>query len=235
MGLLDRVGRSPLHTFDLPVGDLTLHIQASDELQDEARASALKHWEQLESYLVRDPGFKTSFVSLPVGPDAPPLIKVMADASAQVGVGPMVTLPGAFVEAVAEDLAKMTKEVVVSAEGDSFVISDRPRSFIVEPAYGGKGIAIRVRSERYGFYASNGRLKVSPAIGKARCVGVLAEHCALADAVGSAMGLSMHRPQDVEQALEVPRKTSGIEGAMIVGGGRIGVWGNIEVVTPSGR
>lgn len=233
MGLLDRISRAPLNSFDLPIGDLTLRIQSADDLQDEARAAALKYWEQIESYVVRNPSFKTSFVSLPVGADAPPLVKVMADASARMGVGPMVTLPGAFVEMVAVELSSMTKEIAVSTEGDTYIIGGRPRSFVVEPSKGGAGIAVRVKSrKRYAFYSSAGRLRVNPAIGKARSVGILAEHSALADAAGSAMGLSMHRPQDVERALDVSKKTDGVYGAVIVAGGRIGVWGEIEIITP---
>lgn len=233
MGLLDRISRTPLRSFELPVGDLTLRVQLTDDLQDETRAAALRYWEQIESYVVRNPGFKTSFVSLPVGQDAPHLVRVMSDASARMGVGPMVTLPGAFVEAVAGDLASMTKEVVVSTEGDTFIVGSRPRIFVVEPAKGGAGIAVRVKSKKqYAFYSSAGRLRFNPAIGKARSVGVLAEHSALADAVGSAMGLSMHRPHDVERALEVSKETEGVYGAVIVAGGRIGVWGEIEIITP---
>lgn len=233
MGILDRVSRAPLISFDLPVGDLTLRIQSSDDIQDEARASAIKYSEQIDSYVARNPSFKTSFVSLPVGQDAPHLVKVMADASAHMGVGPMVTLPGALVEAVATDLSSMTKEVSVFAEGDTYSIGSRPRSFVVEPSKGGAGIAVRVKSKTgYAFYSSAGRMRVNPSIGKARSVGVLAEHGALADAVGSAMGLSMRRPDDVERALDVSKGTTGVKGSVIVAGGRIGVWGEIEIITP---
>lgn len=234
MGLLDRIRSGPLVAFDVPVGNFRLHVQATVDLQDETRASALKHWEGVEVYLVRHSAFQTSYVPVPVSDDAPQVIRAMGEAAELTGVGPMVALPGALVEAVATDLALDTKEVIVSAEGDSFVIRDRPCTFVVEPREGpAGGIAIRVTfQEPYAFYSSTGRLRVDPVIGHARAVAVLAERGALADAVGSAMGSAMHRPQDVERALEIARRTPGVRGALLLVEGRIGVWGELEIVTP---
>lgn len=235
MGILDRIRSSPLVSYEVPVANLHVRIQATENLPDEARAIALKHWEQIESQVVRNPSFKQSSFPVSVGDEAPPLAKIMADAAAQTGVGPMVGLPGALVEAIAIDLAMLSREVIVSAEGDTFVISDRPRTFVVErsPHPGGGGIGIRVSDGgRYAFYASTGRLQVDPAIGRARAVAVLAEHGAVADTVASAMGNAMHRPEDVHRTFEICRKVEGVRGALLLIGSRIAVWGDIEVVAP---
>jgi hypothetical protein len=149
----------------------------------------------------------------------------------------MVTLPGALVEAVARDLAATSREVIVSCEGDTFVVSDRARSYVVDPAVDrGGGIAIRVRPQGpYAFFCSAGRVRLDPVIGLARVVAVLADHGAVADAAGSAMGSAMHRPHHVERALEVARLIRGIRGAVVLVQGRIGVWGDIEIVAPTPR
>lgn len=236
MGLLDRIRQARLVTFEVRAGDLTLKVQATDDLSDQARTSALGHWEQLEAYVVRNPSFRNSRVPIPLVEGAPPIVRAMGEASAAGGVGPIVTLPGALVEAVARDLIEVSREVVVASEGDTFVVSERPRSYVVEPAHPEGGIAIRVRPQGpYAFFCSAGRVRVDPVIGNARVVAVLASHGAVADAVGSAMGSAMHRPHHVERALEVARTVEGVRGAVVLAQGRIGVWGDIEIVAPTPR
>lgn len=229
-----RQGR--LFPFEVRAGDLVLQIQAPEDLADHARASALGHWEQLEAYVVRNQSFRNSHVPFPVPDDAPFIVKSMGYASQAAGVGPLVTLPGALVEAVARDLLELTKEVIVSSEGDTFVMTDRARSYLVDPPSSPHrtGIAIRIRPQGpYAFFCSAGRVRIDPVIGHARVVAVVADHGAFADAAGSAMGSAMHRPHHVERALEVARMVSGVRGAVVLAQGRIGVWGDIEIVAPN--
>lgn len=236
MSILDRMRQSRLTTFKVEVGDVRLDIQAADDLTDEARAAALRHWEQLESYVVRHPDFRGAYVPMPVDDDAPPIVRAMAVASNIAQVGPMVTLPGALCEAVARDLTAFSKEVLVACEGDSFVIGGRGRTFLVEAAGrpGDSGIGVRVRSKGpFAFFSSLGRVRVDPAIGHARAVAVLADHGAVADATGSAMGSAMMRPSQIDRALSIARQMPGVRGAVILSQGRIGVWGQFELVTPS--
>ena len=56
MKLLKRKPRS----FDIQVQDLTLHIQAGTDLDEESRAAALSFWEQLHAYTLRDPALRSS-------------------------------------------------------------------------------------------------------------------------------------------------------------------------------
>lgn len=234
MRLIDRMRPPRLVPFDVHLGSLVLHVQAVQNLQDEARAAALRHWEQVEAYASRHSTFKSSLVPIPVGGDAPPLVRAMGAASAAAGVGAIVSLPGALAEALARDLARLSRLVVVSAEGDTFAIDARPRVFVVDPREGGAGIAVAVRSQRpYAFYCTSGRVRVKPAIGRARAVAVLADHGAVADAAASAMGQAIHRPSQVARALELASRLPGVRGVVVLAEGRIGVWGSIEIVSPA--
>lgn len=237
MGILDRIRHARLTTFEVRAGDLVLKVQAPEELADQAKASALRQWEQLEAYVVRNPSFRNSRIPFPVEEGAPPVVAAMGEAAQTARVGPMVTIPGALVEAVARDLAEVTREVVVTCEGDTFVVSGRQRSFVVEPGQDRQGgIAIRVRPQGpYAFFCSAGRVRVDPVIGHARVVAVLADHGPIADAAGSAIGSAMLRPHHVERALEVARRVGGVRGAVVLSQGRIGVWGDIEIVAPAPR
>lgn len=229
MGIIDRLRTERLLGFDVHVAGFRLEVRAAEDLRDEARASALRHWEQLEAFVVRHSSFKSAFVPFHVPDEAPPIVRAMGKASAAAGVGPMVTLPGALVEAVATDLSAVTRGVVVSAEGDTYAVGVGPRVFRVEP---GAAIGVSVRLPGpYAFYTSSGRSKVKPAIGKARVVAALARHGADADAAASAVGLALLGPGQMARALVAAGRIPGVLGAVLLAEGRIGVWGGIEIVS----
>lgn len=244
MGLLDRLRSDALGFFDLQVGSLQLRIGArvgeADGLRDEARIIAMRHWEQLEAYVAGHSSFKTSFVPLTVAHGAPAMVRAMGEAAEAAGVGPMVTLPGAMAEAVARDLSAVVREVVVSTEGDTFAMHGRTQTFLVDPGMGpGRpGLGVRVPpGGPFAFYASSGRSRLSPAIGQARVVAVLAEHGAVADAASSAIGMAMLHPTHVDRALAATRRLEpqGLRGVVILAGSQIGLWGAMEIVPAPGR
>ncbi|HWD08179.1 MAG TPA: hypothetical protein VHA57_03690 [Actinomycetota bacterium] len=239
MGFLDRLRHDGLGWFELQVGSLELRVGtkagAAGGLRDEARIVAMHHWEQLEAYVASNSAFQTSFVPLPVGNGAPPVVRAMGEAADAAGVGPMVTLPGAIAEAVARDLSTHAREVIVTTEGDTYAVNGRAQTFVVDPGAGPErpGMGVRVPGgQPYAFYTSAGRSRLHPSIGHARVVAVLAEHGAVADAAASAIGLAMMHPTHVERALLATRRLEGqgLKGVLIVAGSTIGVWGSIEIV-----
>ena len=239
-GILDRLRSDSLAFFDLQVGTLQLRVGAADNIRDQARIVALKHWEQLEAYVAGHSSFKTSFVPQPVGPGAPPLVRAMGDAAEAAGVGPMVTLPGAMVEAIARDLSTQVREIVVSTEGDTFSVHRRAQTFVVEPPMGAgrPGVGVRIPAGRpVAFYASTGRTRTNPGIGHARVVAVLAEHGAVADAAASAIGMAMLHPSHVARALSAALRLKGLglRGVVILAESQVGVWGEMEIVRAPGR
>ena len=56
MRLLKRKSR----TFEIQVQEMTLHIQAATDVDEESRAAALSFWEVLHSYSIRNPDFRAS-------------------------------------------------------------------------------------------------------------------------------------------------------------------------------
>jgi ApbE superfamily uncharacterized protein (UPF0280 family) len=239
-GILDRLRSDSLAFFDLQVGTLQLRVGAVENVRDEARIVALKHWEQLEAYVAGHSSFKTSFVPQPVGPGAPPVVRAMGDAAEAAGVGPMVTLPGAMVEAIARDLSSQVREIVVSTEGDTFSVHRRAQTFVVEPPMGAgrPGVGVRIQPGRpFAFYASTGRTRSNPGIGQARAVAVLAHHGAVADAAASAIGMAMLHPRHVGRGLTAARRLEGqgLRGVVILAESQIGVWGEMEIVHAPGR
>lgn len=240
MGILDRLRSDTLSYFELQVGALQMRVGTIDNVRDEARIIALKHWEQLEAYVAGHSAFKTSYVPQPVGAAAPTVVRAMGEAAEAAGVGPMLTMPGAMAEAVARDLSAHAREVVVSTEGDTFAMHRRPQTFVVEPPMGPDRPGVGVRIEAGGpfaFYASTGRARINPGIGHARVVAVLADHGAVADAAASAIGMAMLHPKHVDRALLATRRLEGrgLRGVVILAGSQMGLWGDMEIVPVSGR
>jgi len=219
--------------FKVDAGGIRFTVHASDDLRDEARISALRQFEVLDAYGATHPGFKTSFVPVAIEDDAPQIVRAIAEAAEATLTGPTVSLPGAVVEQIARDLAEMTKHVIVSAEGDTFIVGNKSRSFVVRRPSNenGDGVAVRVSSEGYrAFFTSTGRERIDPHIGNATAIAVVAERGALACAAASAMGYAMKSREDVDRALEVARRIAGVAGALVLSDERIGFWGDIEFV-----
>ena len=47
-------------TFEIQVQEMTLHIQAATDVDEESRAAALSFWEILHTYSIRNPEFRSS-------------------------------------------------------------------------------------------------------------------------------------------------------------------------------
>lgn len=236
MGLLDSIRTQKLIGFRAEAGELVFSIYAAEDFRDEARASAMRHRESLESYVVSHSAFKTSFVPLPVAEDAPEVVRAMGEAAETAHVAPMVCMPGALCEAIARDLSIRSREVIVSCEGDTFIVGNRTRTFPIDvPALDGTTLGLRVRSlGSQAIFASVGRKHIDPYIGHARAVAVVAGSGALASATASGMGYAMHRPYDVDRALDVAKRIDGVSGAVLIAEGGIGMWGDIELVSITG-
>jgi ApbE superfamily uncharacterized protein (UPF0280 family) len=70
-----------LRSFDIQVQDLTLHIQAGTDLNEESRAAALSFWEQLHAYTIRNPEIRSSKRPIEVPADAPEIVREIIGAS----------------------------------------------------------------------------------------------------------------------------------------------------------
>ena len=84
---------------------------------------------------------------------------------------------------------------------------------------------------RFGICTSSGTIGHSLSFGKADAVTVVARDAALADAAATALGNLVQNPQDIGKALELAPTIPLIEGALIIVQDKIGIWGNLELVS----
>ena len=223
--------RRNLRYFDVPVQDLMLRISGTDDLHEEARAAGMQFWEQIQSFAIRQPAFRTSRRPLPVPDTAPPIVKEMAATSARAGVGPMFTFQGALVEFVGRAMARSRAEIGVSCGGDHYIATKRRARLLVYRTPGAPrgGLAVVVKPELgpHGIYTTMGRPHL-PA-DSADAVVVVARSCILADAAAAGASAILVKPGSFRRALSYLQGLEGVYGAMVLRGERIGMAGGLEL------
>ncbi|HYU56467.1 MAG TPA: hypothetical protein VEO00_00260, partial [Actinomycetota bacterium] len=182
----------------------------------------------LQSYCIRDKGFKTSKRPVAVPEDAPETIRRMGEVAALVGVGPMFTFPGALAEHVGRTLARSLPEVTVVNGGDTYAVTRRPSKLTVYRREG-QALSVVIRPEQgpAGVYTTEGSLLT--AADSADAVVVVADSCVLADAVAAAVLAILSHPRSFAQALRLLRTTAGVRGGIVVRDERIGLAGHVEL------
>ncbi len=215
--------------FEVLVQDMVLRVAGSEELYEQARASGMSFWEQLQAYSIRNPTFRTSKRPLRLPDDAPAPLRRMADLAAHAGVGPMFTFQGALTEFVGRALARTESEVLVSSGGDHFVVPKRRARLHVHPGVGGSAISIVVKPELgpQGIYTTTGRQYMPADTGDG--VVIVASSSILADAAAAGALAILSKPRSLRPALVYLRGLDGVHGAMVVRGDRVGLAGSLEL------
>ena len=222
MKLLKRRTRS----FDIQVQDMTLHIQAGTDLDEESRAAALSFWEQLHAYTLRNPAIRTSKRPIDMPDDAPEIVREMIAASSRAGVGPMFSFQGAVTDHVGRLLARELDQVTVSCGGDFFILGRKRQKLTIHTRPGGSGIAVVVQPSKTG-------VGVATALGRGKApldgLAVLADSCMLAGAAAAGVQAILPKQDGFRLALTYLRKVPGVRGGVVVQGDRIGVAGGVEI------
>lgn len=216
-------------SFDVRIQDMVLRITAPPDYYEEARASAMGFWEQLQAYGIRNPEFRTSKRPLAEVPeDAPEVVRRMVEIATGVGVGPMFTFPGALTDHVAATLSRFVPELVIVNGGD-YYIAARKASKLTVYQRDGQPMSVVIRPERcpMGVYTTMGAMQ-TPA-DTADGVVVLADSCILADAAAAAVMAILKRPESFGGALTFLRHLQGVHGGIVIHEERIGVAGSVEI------
>ena len=223
-----------LVSFNVTVKETNLNIQADSDLSEQAVRSVLKHRQYIENHIARVPGFSDSLTPLPDPGIAPKIISEMSMAAKTAGVGPMAAVAGAVAQSVGRDLLQWSSNVLVENGGDIFIKSDTHTIFTIyagsSPLSMKTGIKVGRRPASFAMCTSSGTVGHSKSFGKADAVSVLADCCALADAVATAICNQVQRPKDIEKAIAAGRRMTGVQGLVIISGKQIGLWGALELV-----
>ncbi|OGO42802.1 MAG: thiamine biosynthesis protein ApbE [Chloroflexi bacterium RBG_16_60_22] len=223
--------------FNVTVRETDLYIRAAANLQRKAHRLVVKYRAQLEGYIRRVPEFMTSLEPIEVPPDAPHIVRQMAEAGQQAGVGPMAAVAGAIAEGVGRELLDFSPEVIVENGGDIFLKVRRQRTVGIyagkSPLTGKLGLEIGARETPLGICTSSGTVGHSLSFGKADAVVVMAGSTALADAAATAICNRVSKAGDIEAAIGFGRGIGGLKGLVIIIGEDIGAWGDVRLCETS--
>jgi ApbE superfamily uncharacterized protein (UPF0280 family) len=213
-------------SFDIQVQDMTLHIQAGTDLDEESRAAALSFWEQLHAYTLRNPDVRSSKRPMEVPADAPEIVREIVAASRRAGVGPMYSFQGAVTDYVGRFLAREVSEVTVNCAGDYFILGRRRQKLTVVRGSGAPSVAVVVPASRQG-------VGVSMTMGRGHVdvdgLAVIADSCMVADAAAAGVQAILPKEGGLHSALAYLKQVRGVVGGLVVVGDRIGVAGAVEI------
>jgi hypothetical protein len=220
--LLKRKPRS----FDIQVQDMTLHIQARTDFNEESRAAALSFWEQLHAYTLRNPDVRSSKRPIEVPQDAPEIVREIVAAARRAGVGPMYSFQGAVTDYVGRFLSQEVSEVTVNCAGDYFILGKRRQKLTVLRRANGATVAVVVPPSKRG-------VGISMTLGRGHAavdgLAVLADSCMVADAAAAGVQAILPKENGFASALAYLKRIRGVYGGVVVIGDQIGVAGAVEI------
>lgn len=220
--------------FNVCILETDLYIGACSNLYEQAFSIAGKYRLQIEDYIKACPEFLTSLSPIEPMPDAPYIINAMCDAAGKAGVGPMAAVAGALSEMTGRELLNFSDEVIVENGGDIFMCTKVVRKVGI---FAGKSplsekLALEITPEKspLGLCTSSGTVGHSLSFGKADAALIVSADTFLADAAATALGNRVKTPEDIEASLEFASSIKGVEGALVIIGDRLGIWGDMKLI-----
>ncbi|MGD2127060.1 MAG: UPF0280 family protein [Desulfobacteraceae bacterium] len=229
-----RVRSSDLAPFHVAIKETDLWISAEQPLEEEAKALVFNHRRQLENYISAHPDFLTTLQPYPEDPYAPPIVKEMISFTRGLGVGPMASVAGAIAQHVALGLLRRTNQVIVENGGDIFLKVNRPVTVSIfagdSPLSEKIGLAIPARIMPVGVCSSSATVGHSLSMGAADVACIISYSAVLADGAATALCNKVRSKKDLKRLGSWAQQTDGIRGALVILGGQMATWGEIELV-----
>jgi ApbE superfamily uncharacterized protein (UPF0280 family) len=227
-------GRPELVPFTARVKETDLWLLAESNLADQAVEAILFHRRGLEAYLTRRPQAAVALTPLPDDPLAPAIMRKMLAAGRAAGTGPMAGVAGAIAEAVARDLMKWSRQIIVENGGDLYLQADSAVTVGIHagdsPLSGRLGLLVEAGRMPLAMGTSSGTVGHSLSLGRADAATVVARDGALADACATALGNRVKQHQDMAAALDWVQTVEGVSGAVLVLAKHLAAWGEVELV-----
>jgi ApbE superfamily uncharacterized protein (UPF0280 family) len=238
-GFIDRTYRdfsnpARLHPFAVKCKETDLYLRAERDLSAQALAALIRLRKQIEDYIRKNPGFRTSLEPIPLDPKAPPVVQEMMRATRHVSVGPMAAVAGAIAEGVGRALRVLSREIVVENGGDVYLQLEEATTVGIfageSPLTMRLGLRVPAQENPCGICTSSGTVGPSLSLGRADAVTVWAVSTALADAAATALANQILDEEDIEPTLRQAEGIPGLKGVVAILGDKIGLWGCMDLV-----
>lgn len=184
--------------------------------------------EAVQTYVEKHPEFLYSLEPVEKEEEAPPVVAAAIEASEQVGVGPMASLPGALADAALNAMLNTgAKAAIVENGGEVSMKIDREA---IVGVYTGKELNLGLileSKDRVGVSTSSSSVSHALSFGNADAAVVIAEKAALADAVSTRMGniIKSGCRESLEEAVKQALSINGVKGCVVYSGELLGFGG----------
>ena len=233
------VNSDKLLAFRVVVKETDLLVHAEKKLEYETRQLVLEHRAYVEAYIKAHPDFAVALTPWQLDGPAANIVVDMVKAGENAGVGPMAAIAGAVAEHTGLGLLKFTDHVIVENGGDVFIKTDTPLTVGIfagtSPLSLGIGIRVSGGPKPTAICTSSGTVGHSLSFGKADAVCVVADSCSIADAAATSTGNQIQSIADIEEAIGKAKCIEKIQGIIIIVGEKMGIWGDLEVVSLKGK
>lgn len=204
------------------------------DLPDRIAAYVTELRGQIKAWMLLAPDFRTSLVPVPTPDNAPEVARRMAHGADIAGVGPFAAVAGTVAQMVAERFAPVSPDIIVENGGDIYICSRRDRvvGLLPDPASGEMiGVVVKAADCPVSLCSSSATIGHSLSLGVGDIAAVRARDASLADAAATLFGNMLQGPDDVARVTERAATMAhlGIEGVYAQCGGRVGIWGNMEL------
>ena len=231
------VHRNDLVSFNVTVSETDLFVSAVKPFEDLTKELILRYRAYIEAYIQTYPEFAKTLKPWHIKGPSPTIIKDMAIAGKNAGVGTMAAVAGAIAENVGLNLLSHTDEVIVENGGDVFLKTNDQVTIGIfagtSPLNLRIGLRIDSRTKPVSVCTSSGTVGHSLSYGTADAVVALSRSAVLADAAATAIGNRVRQPDDVTGAIEFAQSIPGLKGLIIIKDDTIGLWGEIKLCQTS--
>lgn len=222
-------------TFQVVLEQTDLFVTAQADLREPMLDLVRILRGELKNFMLMTPGFRESLVPVPAPLTAPPIAREMARAATLANVGPMAAVAGTFAQFVADHFVAQSPNIIVENGGDLYLHSTRERivALLGDPASGARlGLKLSRRDFPLSLCASSATIGPSLSLGQGELVVVRSKSGAFADAAATALANLIDTADDLDLVLARAKKLAplGLEGVFVQAGGKLGVWGKMELV-----
>jgi ApbE superfamily uncharacterized protein (UPF0280 family) len=225
----DKCTSGSLVPFTVTIKESDLYIHAVQDLSRQARTRLVYLRNQLLQYIDKHMGFAESFAPIPVDSDAPSLVKDMAWAADQCGVGPMAAVAGAISEDLTHYLGQFSNDIVVENGGDIYAKVSFPLNVALYAGTSPLSMKIGIEVPPYpcgvSICTSSGTVGHSFSYGKADAVTIIAHRGGIADAAATAVGNRINSYEDIGQEIDHALSDYDIIGIVVIMNDYIGIQG----------
>ena len=232
-------GAEDLESFTVINGETNLHIQVGTTTPDTlaeckriATQAVQQARQEIQQECLLNPVFKTSLTPISVPKLKSFLVQTMVEASNRAEVGPMATVAGAIAQYVGRQLRELVGDVIIENGGDIFIYSTSERITGIwagkSPLSGKFGVVIPANQE-YGVCTSSATVGPSYSAGKCDAALIVAEDAAFADAMASALGNRVIKPEQAQSAVEWALSVTGVLHAVVIIGDTMAAGGTLDM------